>query len=407
LCAALLSEREPFRRRGARAKAEHHSDSDVLDRVQALEAFERSGRRDSPAGELYGNSAKQILRAAEQIARAAGDAQTPAPGSAGAADTDEAILRALAAAFPDRLCKRREPKGRRGVMIGGRGVRLADESALADAELFVAVELTESGQAETLVRQASRVEREWLPKSQFATRVDVAYDAAREKVTAVRRTYFGDLVLDETPAAIPPEVDPGPLLAAAVAERFEPATLVDDDARRYLARVQSLRAWMPQLDLPDLGADPWRTVLPEWCAGRSSLAELKAASPVEALTRKLTYEQRAAVEREAPERIAVPSGSRIALEYEAGKPPVLAVRIQELFGLKETPRIAGGRIGVLLHLLAPNYRVQQITPDLASFWKNTYGEVKKELKRRYPKHAWPDDPLAASPEHRPQRRKPD
>jgi ATP-dependent helicase HrpB len=436
LCAALLSERDPFRRRGPRAKAEHHSDSDVLDRLQALEAFERSGRRDWPVGELFGNQAKQILRAAEQIARSIGESETPArrqvserraeqsqqgasatgdsgesvapePRVAGTHDPDEAILRALAVAFPDRLCKRREPKGRRGLMIGGRGVRLADESALADAELFVAVELTESGQAETLVRQASRVEREWLPKSQFATRIDVAYDREREKVMAVRRTVFGDLVLDEAPTAMPRDVDPGPLLAAAVAERFDPATLVDDDARRYLARVRCLREWMPQLGLPDWGGDPWRTLLPQWCAGKASLAELKSTSPIDAIAAGLTYEQRAAVDREAPERIAVPSGSRITLEYEAGKPPVLAVRIQELFGLKETPRIAGQRIGVLLHLLAPNYRVQQITPDLASFWKNTYGEVKKELKRRYPKHAWPDDPLTASPEHRPQRRKPD
>ncbi len=426
LCAALLSERDPFRRRGPRAKAEHHSDSDVLDRLLALEAFERSGRRDSPVGELYGNQAKQILRAAEQIARQIGgrgdvEGEASGEGASGSSrrtpvadaqgslkhDPDEPILRALAVAFPDRLCRRREPKGRRGLMIGGRGVRLADESALSDSELFVAVELTESGQAETLVRQASRVEREWLPKSQFVTRIDVAYDPQREKVAAVRRTYFGDLVLDETPAAMPGDVDPGPMLAAAVAERFDPATLVDDDARRYLARVRSLREWMPQLDLPDLGADPWRSLLPEWCAGKTSLAELKAAPPIDAIQAKLTYEQRAAVDREAPERIAVPSGSRIVLEYEPGKPPVLAVRIQELFGLKETPRIAGGRIGVLLHLLAPNYRVQQITPDLASFWKNTYGDVKKELKRRYPKHAWPDDPLTASAEHRPKRRKPD
>jgi ATP-dependent helicase HrpB len=101
------------------------------------------------------------------------------------------------------------------------------------------------------------------------------------------------------------------------------------------------------------------------------------------------------VEREAPEQITVPSGNRIRLVYEAGKPPVLPVRIQEVFGWKETPRIACGRVAVLLHLLAPNLRPQQITDDLSSFWTNTYPLVKKELRRRYPKHAWPDDPLTA------------
>jgi ATP-dependent helicase HrpB len=110
------------------------------------------------------------------------------------------------------------------------------------------------------------------------------------------------------------------------------------------------------------------------------------------------------VQREAPERLQVPSGSQIALRYEAGRPPILAVRIQEMFGLSQTPRIAGGRIPVLLHLLAPNYRPQQITDDLASFWSNTYAQVRKELRARYPKHAWPEDPADATPERRPRRR---
>jgi ATP-dependent helicase HrpB len=421
LVAALLSERDPFFRRGPRAQAEHHSDSDVLDRLAALEAFDRSNRRDSAVGELNAGAARQVLRAREQLVRQMRNAEfgvrndrTDESGSASeiphsalrTPHSDDAVLRALAVAFPDRLCKRREPKGRRGVMVGGRGVRLADESAVADAELFVAVELNESGGSETLVRQASAVERSWLPQDQIATTVETAFDAEREKVVAVRRTRFADLVLDEAPTALPRDVDPGAMLAAAVAERFDPAALVEDDARRYLARVRCLREWLPSLELPDLGADPWRTLLPEWCAGKASVAELRASSPIFAVQARLTAQQIAAIEREAPERIEVPSGSRIVLEYEVGKPPVLAVRIQELFGLTATPRVAGGRIAVLLHLLAPNYRVQQITPDLASFWKNTYGEVKKELKRRYPKHAWPDDPLAAQAEHRPQRNRP-
>ena len=406
LCAALLADRDPFRGRGPRFKADHHSDSDALDRLAALEAFDRNGRRDSPVGELLRGPGQQILRARDQLVRLIDErrGKTPVAHAPGPPESDEAILRALCVAFPDRICKRREPKGRRGVMVGGRGVRLADESAVADAELFVAVELTESGQSETLVRQASLVERAWLPETHLTTRVDVAFDAEREKVSAVRRTRFLDLVLDETPAALPSDVDPGEMLAAAVAERFDPAQFVDEEAKNYLARVECLRQWRPELNWPNFGAEPWRTVLPAWCRGKASVAELKKSSPVAALQSLLDSQQLAAVERDAPERIAVPSGSRIALTYEVGKPPVLAVRLQELFGLKETPRVGGGRVPVLLHLLAPNYRVQQITPDLASFWKNTYGEVKKELKRRYPKHAWPDDPLTAVPERRPQRR---
>jgi ATP-dependent helicase HrpB len=118
----------------------------------------------------------------------------------------------------------------------------------------------------------------------------------------------------------------------------------------------------------------------------------------------LTPEQIRAVAREAPERLPVPSGSQIALVYEPGQPPVMAVRIQEIFGLRQTPRVAVGRVLVVMHLLAPNMRPQQITTDLESFWRTTYAEVRKDLRRRYPKHAWPEDPLTAQPERRPGRR---
>ena len=265
-----------------------------------------------------------------------------------------------------------------------------------------------SGQAETLVRQASVVDRAWLPPTQIVDddRNGVRR-AARESRWRVRRTKFVDLVLDEAPAALPRDVDPGPMLAAAVAERFDPATLVDDDARRYSGAGSMPAQWMPSLELPDFGPEPWRDLLARVVRGQS---ERRRACAAHRRSRAIAVAADAATtarpsNAKRPERIEVPSGSRIVLEYEVGKPPVLAVRIQELFGLAETPRVAGGRIAVLLHLLAPNYRVQQITPDLASFWKNTYPEVKKELKRRYPKHAWPDDPLTAQAEHRPQRRK--
>src|SRR5262249_60440027 len=130
---------------------------------------------------------------------------------------------------------------------------------------------------------------------------------------------------------------------------------------------------------------------------RRACAEIRGGPWLDALRGVLTHAQWQAVEREAPERIAVPSGSRLALKYELGRPPVLAVRIQELFGLRDTPRVAGGRVRVLLHLLAPNFRPQQVTDDLASFWANTYAQVRKDLRARYPKHAWPEDPGNATP----------
>jgi ATP-dependent helicase HrpB len=154
---------------------------------------------------------------------------------------------------------------------------------------------------------------------------------------------------------------------------------------------------MPELELPEIDISVLHQVAFELCRGKRSLADVRSAPWLDWLTSRLTNDQNRALDREAPERIQVPSGSWIRLEYSSGKPPVLAVKIQEVFSWTATPRIAGGRVPLLLHLLAPNMRPQQVTDDLASFWRLGYAEVKKELKRRYPKHAWPDDPLTASP----------
>jgi ATP-dependent helicase HrpB len=125
-----------------------------------------------------------------------------------------------------------------------------------------------------------------------------------------------------------------------------------------------------------------------------SFEELRTADWLSFFHNRVGYGRLPEIERLAPAQLDLPNGNRRAITYEVGKTPVLAVRIQELFGVRETPRIAGGRVPVLLHLLGPNHRPQQVTNDLASFWQNTYPQVKKELRRRYPKHAWPDDPLA-------------
>jgi len=131
---------------------------------------------------------------------------------------------------------------------------------------------------------------------------------------------------------------------------------------------------------------------------------LRRAQWLDAMRGLFSWQQLQTIEREAPERIEVPSGSRVTVQYEDGRPPVLAVRIQEVFGLKETPRVAGGRVPVLMHLLAPNMRVTQVTDDLASFWANAYVMVRKDLRARYPKHSWPEDPYTAEPQKRPRRK---
>ena len=152
---------------------------------------------------------------------------------------------------------------------------------------------------------------------------------------------------------------------------------------------------MPDLEVPKLTNADIEQLLPEICFGLRSLDELRNADWLALFQKVIGYERLPEIERLAPAQLELSNGNRHSIAYEIGKSPVLAVRIQEMFGVSETPRIGGGRVPVLLHLLGPNYRPQQITADLASFWQNGYPEVKKELRRRYPKHQWPDDPLTA------------
>ena len=153
---------------------------------------------------------------------------------------------------------------------------------------------------------------------------------------------------------------------------------------------------MPELELPSLDDDGIDEVLQLLCQSRTSTAELQSAPWLDQLRGRYDFPQLQQIEKHAPARITVPSGNSIVIQYAAGKPPIMEVRIQELFGWTETPRIGGGRVAIQLHLLGPNYRPQQITEDLANFWKETYQHVRKELRRRYPKHHWPDDPTAAT-----------
>ncbi|HEX5270853.1 MAG TPA: ATP-dependent helicase C-terminal domain-containing protein, partial [Gemmataceae bacterium] len=256
--------------------------------------------------------------------------------------------------------------------------------------------------------QASAVQRDWLPPAQVCAATEVAFDEQTERVTARRRVRYDDLLLEESPAALPDGDETARVLCAAASERLGRVLPPDDStAGLYLLRLRCLREWMPELGLPAGDEADLRELLPWLCPGQRSFEELRRADWLGSLQERLTHQQIQAVEREAPERLEVPSGSRLALKYEPGRPPVLAVRVQEVFGLRDTPRVAGGRVRVLLHLLGPNYRPQQVTDDLASFWANTYPLVRKELRARYPKHSWPEDPLSAEAVRGPKRRKPE
>ncbi len=404
IAAAMLQERDPFMRHPSQRNS-RRSDSDVVDRVRALRAFDRGGSSPAAPGELNTSAARYVLRAAEDFVREAARAL----GDVGSDEHDEeALMRALLTAWPDRLARRREAGSRRAVMEGGRGVRLAEESGVVDHDLFVCVDLDggERGErAEALVRQASAVDRAWLDPADIHEESGVRFDAATGRVRALRRSTWNGLVLDEVETGAASEDDVATALAAAAAEdlpRFLP--LEDPDAANVLTRVRSLRAWIPEIGLPAYDNADLRALLPDFARGCRSLADLKRKDLATFLLERLPWDQRRALDEHAPERLAVPSGNSIRLTYEPGRPPVLAARIQELFGLAQTPSVARGRVRVVVHLLAPNGRPQQVTDDLASFWNGAYFEVRKELRTRYPRHSWPEDPWNAPAEKRPKRR---
>jgi ATP-dependent helicase HrpB len=421
LACALLSEKDPaphVRRATAVGR------SDLIERVAMLEAFaggRRGGRskaRSRAPAELHRGAANQVLRVAEQLTRLLvesgsdasrlPDAQAERVGQPGGPRDEDALLgRALLAAFPDRLARRREPGSDRGVMVGGRGVRLDPASIVRDEQLFLCLSM-EAGSgagAEALVRMASGIERDWLPEQRITTTETAVFDRAREVAGTVRRVQFDDLVLEQHSIEDRDQAGLAAVLEQAARADLASALNLDDKAlAAFRERVSWLAEWMPELDWPGVDDTALAELLPSLCAGRRSFAELRRAPLLESLRGLFGHSLLATLEREAPERLGVPSGSRIALRYERGRAPVLAVRIQELFGLAETPRLARGKVPVVLHLLGPNMREQQVTDDLASFWSNTYPLVRKELRRRYPKHSWPEDPLSARPQGRSGRR---
>ncbi len=398
LCAALLSEKEPFKRSKDRQPARHKSQSDLLDRAHALIEFETKKERYPLVGgaeEVLGGAARQVLRVARDLYSLAGATKAPTTPSLPNQEEDLTAMKILLAAFPDRVCRLR-PGERRALMTGGRGVKLSEESALHDSEFFLALELIDLGQAETLVRQASHLERRWL-EAAAKHETEVFFDNDKNRIVAVRRVRYLDLILEERPVALPDSTENlGRILLTGLLKKYTLRDLLDEESHSYICRLACLKQWLPELDLPEIEPDNLPpSLVEEWLYGLTSLEELRGRKLIDVIKARLNRDQLRTIESEAPERIAVPSGSSIKISYEIGKEPVLAVRIQEVFGLAETPRLARGKQPVLMHLLAPNYRIQQITPDLKSFWQNTYPDVKKDLKVRYPKHSWPDDPMTA------------
>jgi ATP-dependent helicase HrpB len=321
------------------------------------------------------------------------------------ADQARSLDELLLLAYPDRVARRRGNDPHTAVMVGGFGLRLAPEAltpALAAAPLFLALDVhhdPRNKKSEALVRRAIPLEESALQRlfpHQLRTDSALHYDPDKHKVVALTIRRFNDLILAEDPHG---HVDPekaGPILATAIAPRARQLFEENERAHRLMARVALLRKAIPDTPWPTFDDPQLAALLTDACLGKRSLHEVITILP-DALRAALPYPLDRQLDQLAPERLTVPSGSAITIDYTAPT-PILAVRLQELFGLLDTPTIAAGRVPLLLHLLSPGYKPIQITQDLRSFWSNAYFEVRKDLRTRYPKHKWPEDPLTAVPE---------
>ncbi len=388
--AALLEERDPL--------AALESDAALTTRLDALRRAGRSGRwgRIAQMAEQYRALAeKSAPKTAKNSQNRHRDEEIP-----GQARNDYYLVgRLLAAAYPERVAKAL-PEGRGHFQLAtGERAAVAPEDALSACEWLAVASLSVRPGGEGRIFLAAPVDPEDLPEL-IRTRDRVVWDGKAGAATARRERRIGSLLVDAKPISEGVREQLTQAICEA-AQKDGPAMLdFSDEVGNLQRRVAAVAAWHPELALPDLSTEAVLKTAPDWLppfVGRATTAaELKKIDLCAALWTLLDYTQQQAVERLAPSYITVPTGSRIRVEYRQGaEAPILRVRLQECFGLLDTPRVDDGRRPVLMELLSPGYKPVQLTADLRSFWNGTYFEVRKELRRRYPKHAWPDNPLEA------------
>ncbi|PWW06514.1 ATP-dependent helicase HrpB [Paenibacillus cellulosilyticus] len=443
--AALLSGRDPLR--GERS-------ADIALRLGALRALRRGGAApDGASGGVDEAAARQALAEARQWQRAlaqdgagaspsASRAASPHGGGTSAAPTprgeaasspaaptprgeaassprghdgshsargnnasptrEPSIGALLAFAYPDRVGQGRGDG--RFLLAGGRGAVLTPAQPLSYASYIAGAEM-EDGDGESRIVLAADIEENELHayhSDHVVEELSVLWDRSAQAVRARRKLMFGALVLKEEQVTKP---DPIKVTAALLdGIRTEGTAILswNKQSSQLRDRIRVMRKYDPEL--PDLSEEALLASLEDWLAphltgirSRDGLQKLNMMHVLEAM---LSWNDKHRLDELMPTHMTVPSGSRIPIDYTNPEQPVLAVKLQELFGLQETPRIAKGRLPLTLHLLSPAQRPVQVTQDLANFWRNTYFEVKKELKVRYPKHYWPDDPFAAVPTSR-------
>ena len=389
--AALLSERDIFQGRGGPPEA------DLRLRLEALQDV-RAGRRprERRGYRVNRGACRHVLKVARHWKR-----KLDLPHKGGDV---EACGLLLAFAYPDRIAQKRAGQSGRFRLRNGRGASFSRAQLLSDADYLVAAHL-QGRRRESRIFLAAPVALDDIEAhfgAQIEEREVMTWDPEAQLVRARRQHRLGALTLKDGPLRNPDPIRLAEALVDGLAEEGLDLLPWTKAARRLQQRLVFLHhqddSW------PDVSDEMLRATLSDWLLphvyGMKRADDLQRLNLKELLKGMLSWKQREKLDEQAPTHLTVPSGSRRPIDYSNPETPVLAVRLQEMFGLTKTPRIAGGRVPLTLHLLSPAQRPVQVTQDLASFWKHTYYDVKKDMKGRYPKHYWPDDPFSATPTSR-------
>ncbi len=401
--AALLSERDIIRRPMTAGQMVRDSDPDIATRTDIL--LEWRKERIAPDN-VDPWALRAVDRIAGQLVRLIGG---PRKGNEQNIATPDMVSRLLLNAFPDRIAQLRQGADGHFVLSQGRGVRLASTTRLSKSPFIVAVNVDAGSKAEGIVHLAAPLTEE-LIRREYAGRIEairrVGWERREERIVATVEERIGAIVLSSRPFN-PTDEEALPVLCDSIG--LSPGMLFfRKEARQFQGRVALMKRAFPHENWPDLSDEHLLSNLKEWLLpwlrGKRSSQEIRNMDILPAIRARLSREQARLLQERAPSAIAVPSGHSVEIDYALGDVPVLAVKLQEMFGLADTPAIADGRVKVLLHLLSPARRPVQITRDLKGFWNSGYQQVKRELKGRYPKHPWPDDPWNAVPTRRTKRR---
>ena len=394
--AALLGERDIVK------AAPGRRDADLTLRLELL--------RDGAASRQLASELSLDRGAAERVRQAARQLQRQLRLRDDETTTPEAAGRVLALAYPDRIAQRRPGALGQFRLSNGRGAELPPADPLAAQDFLAAAELDGDRRVARIFLAAplSRAEIEEDFAAAIETVETIAWDSREQAVVASRQQRLFALLLKEEKLAAPPSDRVAAAMLDGVRELGLAALPWRREAEGLRQRVQFLRRLDSAAGWPDLSDAALLAALDRWLGpylgGIMRRAQLERLDLHDILRAQLSWEQQQALDRLAPTHIDVPSGSRLPIDYGAGEVPVLAVRLQEMFGARETPAIAGGRVDLLLHLLSPAGRPLQVTRDLGGFWRGSYPAVRGEMRGRYPRHSWPDDPLAALPTARAKRK---